>query len=425
MTPTPAFRAWALLPEGAPLLHRLLVLAVIILVGGFLLNRLRGVGKLLQARLVGLWKAHLPSVRFGNLEVLPAERLGSLLHRLAGLFFGFISLVLAYILISLSFGLFRATQGLAGRLLLSLKDPLLGFAMAVLDYLPRGLVVVLIVLGTRMLLGLLKPLFETLGRGETRAEGFDAEWAKPTYTLVRLGVLAFALVLAVPYLPGSGSEAFKAVSLFVGLLVSLGSSGTIGNFISGGVLTYMRAFRKGDVVKLGEHTGVVVEHTLVITRLLTFKQEEIVLSNAAVLGGSIQNYSARVTSQGLLLHTLVSIGYGTPWRQVHELLIEAAQRTDLVLQDPPPFVLQTALNDFYISYELNAATRHPERLPWLYSELHKHIQDTFAEAGIEIMSPHYTQLRDGHDAALPPGHGPHAPVGGFRLLNQPSSTFKA
>ena len=415
MTPTPVVRAWALLPEEAPLLHRLLVLAVILLVGAFLLNRLRRGGKAFQVRLHGVWKAHLPSVRLGSLEVMPARRLGAILHRIAGLFFGFLSLVLAYILVSLSFGLFKATQGLAGRLLLSLKDPLLSFATALLDYLPKGLVLALVVLGTRLVLGLLKPLFETLGRGETRAEGFDAEWARPTYTLVRLGVLAFALVLAVPYMPGSGSEAFKAVSLFVGLLVSLGSSGTIGNFISGGVLTYMRAYHKGDVVNLGQHTGIVVDHNLLITRLLTFKQEEIVLSNAAVLNGPIQNFSARIQSNGLLLHTTVSIGYAVPWKQVHQLLLEAAHRTDLVMKDPPPFVLQTALNDFYVTYELNAATRNPERLPWLYSDLHKHIQDTFSEAGVEILSPHYAQLRDGHGVALPPGHGPTPPVAGFRL----------
>jgi small-conductance mechanosensitive channel len=225
------------------------------------------------------------------------------------------------------------------------------------------------------------------------------------------------VALAVPYLPGSGSDAFKAVSLCLGVVVSLGSSGTIGNFISGGVLTYMRAYRTGDVVKLGEQTGIVMERTLVITRLLTFKQEEIVLSNAAVLGGPIQNYRARLQTNGLLLHTTVSIGYAVSWKQVHELLLDAARRTKLVLAEPPPFVLQTALNDFYITYELNAATRNPERLPWLYSELHKHIQDTFAEAGVEIMNPHITQLRDGHEAALPPGHGPHAPLPGFRLSN--------
>jgi len=412
MTATPAIRAWALLPASSPLLHRLLALVLLLLVGGFLLLRLRRHGKAFQAKVRG---SGLPGLRLGSLDLLPAERLGEMLHRLLGLGLAFVSLVFAYILLSLGFGLFKPTQGLAGQLLLSLKEPVIRFGQALLDYLPRGLVLVLIVLGTRMLLGLLRPLFDTLARGETRTQGFEADWAKPTYTLVRLGVLAFALVLAVPYLPGSGSEAFKAVSLFVGILVSLGSSGTIGNFISGSVLTYMRAFRAGDVVKLGEHTGIVVEHTLVITRLLTFKQEEVVLSNSAVLGGPIQNYSARVQAGGLLLHTPVSIGYGVPWKQVHELLLEAARRTELVLSEPPPFVLQTALNDFYISYELNAATRHPERLPWLYSELHKHIQDTFAEAGVEIMSPHYTQLRDGHEPALPPGHGPHSATPGFRF----------
>ena len=326
-----------------------------------------------------------------------------------------LQITLGYVLLSMAFSLFLRTQGLAGQLLYSLLQVLSHFGQALLDYLPRGLVLVVIVFGTRMVLGALRPLFDALDRGGAQSEGFDPDWAKPTYTLVRLAVLTFALVLAVPYLPGSSTDAFKGVSLFLGILVSLGSSGTIGNFISGTVLTYMRAYRPGDVVKLGEHTGIVLDRSLVITRLLTFKQEEIVLSNAAVLGGPIQNYSARLKTGGLLLHTTVTIGYGTPWRQVHALLLEAARRADQIESSPAPFVLQSALNDFYITYELNASTRHPERLPWLYSELHQHIQDTFAEAGVEILSPHYTQLRDGHDPALPPGHGPHAPVAGFRL----------
>ena len=232
MTATPAIRAWALLPASSPLLHRLLALVLLLLVGGFLLLRLRRHGKAFQAKVRG---SGLPGLRLGSLDLLPAERLGEMLHRLLGLGLAFVSLVFAYILLSLGFGLFKPTQGLAGQLLLSLKEPVIRFGQALLDYLPRGLVLVLIVLGTRMLLGLLRPLFDTLARGETRTQGFEADWAKPTYTLVRLGVLAFALVLAVPYLPGSGSEAFKAVSLFVGILVSLGSSGTIGNFISGSV----------------------------------------------------------------------------------------------------------------------------------------------------------------------------------------------
>lgn len=415
MTPLSPFRTWTLLPEGAPLLQRLLAAVVIAGIGTILFLRLHALIRRLEGRVEARLKERLPSLHLGPLELLSSQGLFGVLHRLVWLGSLVFQVILAYVLLSVAFGLFPRTQGFAGRLLYTLLQVLQHFGLALLDYLPRGLVLIVLVLGTRLVLGVLRPLFDNLAKGTSPRQGFDPEWAKPTYTLVRLGVLAFALILAVPYLPGSGSDAFKAVSLFVGVLVSLGSSGTIGNFISGVMLTYMRAYRRGDVVKLGEYTGIVQDTSLVITRLHTFKNEEVVLSNANVLGGPIHNFSRHLGTEGLLLHTTVTIGYGTPWQQVEGLLVEAARRTRLIEAEPAPFVLQTALGDFFITYELNPTTRHPERLPWIYSELHQHIQDTFAEAGVEILSPHYTQLRDGHDPALPPGHGPHAAVPGFRL----------
>ena len=418
MSPTP----WSPLPPGAALWQRLLALLGLVLVATLLWRLTAALGANLRARIRGRWLASLGPFRVGGLELVPAIQVRRWVHRSVGLLVTFLRLLGAYVLVSAAFGLFQPTAGLAGHLLDKVMEPLALFGRALLAYLPSGLVLGVVVLVTRTLLGLLKGLFDALGEGHRSADGFDPDWARPTYTLVRLGVLAFALVLAFPYLPGAGSEAFKAIGLFVGVLVSLGGSGTVGNVLSGAILTYTRAYRAGDVVRLGEDAGVVVERGLLTTRLRTFKQEEVVISNAAILGGKVLNYSAQAGPEGpgVVLHTTVSIGYAVPWDQVHGLLLEAARRCAGLLADPTPFVLQTKLDDFYVVYELNAHTRQPERMTALYSELHQYIQDTFAEAGVEIMSPHIHMLRDGHGEALP-GKPPSA---GFRLERVQDPTLR-
>jgi small-conductance mechanosensitive channel len=395
--------SWSPLPPGAALWQRLLALLGLALVAVLLWRLTAELGARLRTRIRGRWLASLGPFRLGGLELVPALQVRRWVHRGVGLLVGFLRLVGAYVLASAALGLFQPTAGLAGHLLDKVVEPLALFGHALVDYLPSGLVLLVVVLVTRTVLGLVKGLFDALGEGHRTAEGFDPDWARPTYTLVRLGVLAFALVLAFPYLPGAGSEAFKAIGLFVGVLVSLGGSGTIGNLLSGAILTYTRAYRVGDVVKLGEDAGVVVHRGLLTTRLRTFKQEEVVVANATVLNGKVLNYSAQARPEGpgMVLHTTVSLGYAVPWDQVHGLLLEAARRSQGILADPKPFVLQAKLDDFYVVYELNAHTREPERMPALYDELHRHIQDTFAEAGVEIMSPHVHLLRDGHGEALP------------------------
>lgn len=395
--------SWSPLAVTSPLWQRFLVLLGLALAATLLWRLTAALGHRLRARIRGLWLSRLGPLRIGNLELVPALQVRRWVHRGVGLLVGFFRLAGAYVLISAALGLFQPTVGLAGQLLDRAVEPLARFGRALVDYLPSGLVLLVVVLATRTVLGLLKGLFEALGEGHRTAEGFDPDWARPTYTLVRLGVLAFALVLAFPYLPGAGSEAFKAIGLFVGVLVSLGGSGTIGNLLSGAILTYTRAYREGDVVKLGEDAGVVIHRGLLTTRLRTFKEEEVVVANATVLGGKVLNYSAQARPEGpgVVLHTTVSLGYAVPWDQVHGLLLEAARRSQGILADPKPFVLQQKLDDFYVVYELNAHTREPERMPALYDELHRHIQDTFAEAGVEIMSPHVHLLRDGHGEALP------------------------
>jgi small-conductance mechanosensitive channel len=269
-------------------------------------------------------------------------------------------------------------------------------------YIPNVFFIVAICVITRYLLKVVRFFFSEIERGNLKFEGFFKEWADPTYKLIRLVIIAFGFVMAFPYLPGSHSPAFQGVSVFLGLLLSLGSSSSIANIVAGVVLTYMRPFKIGDRVKIADTMGDVLEKTLLVTRIRSIKHVEITIPNSMVLGSHIVNYSSAAHSEGLVLNTTITIGYDAPWRKVHELLLEAAKRTTKIDHDQRAFVLQTALNDFYVSYELNAVTRLPNSMASIYSDLHQNIQDCFNEAGLEIMSPHYGALRDGNTIAIPP-----------------------
>jgi len=225
--------------------------------------------------------------------------------------------------------------------------------------------------------------------------------AIPAYKVVRIVVIAVAAMMIYPYVPGSSSAAFKGVGLFAGALFTLGASGTANNLIGGVTLIFTDVYRVGDRIQIGEVNGDVVDVTLLITRLRTTKNEIVTLANGGMFSSKIVNYSREAKRRGLILHTTVTIGYDVPWRKVHELLIGAARSVDVIEKTPEPFVLQTSLDDFYVSYQLNAYTRTPNAMASTYSALHQAIQDAFAEAGVEIMSPHYGALRDGGAAALP------------------------
>jgi small-conductance mechanosensitive channel len=223
----------------------------------------------------------------------------------------------------------------------------------------------------------------------------------PTFNIFRILIFVFALVMAFPYLPGAGSPAFQGVSIFVGVLFSLGSTSAVANVVAGIVITYMRAFKIGDRVQIADTEGIVIERSLFVTRLRTTKNVEIAVPNSKVLANHIVNYSVMARKKGVYLHTSVGIGYDVNWRRVHELLIAAAAETDGIADDWEPFVQQKELGDFAVVYELNAPTRQPHRLPAITSELHANILDQFHQAGVEIMSPDYTALRRGNRAAIP------------------------
>lgn len=231
--------------------------------------------------------------------------------------------------------------------------------------------------------------------------GFHSEWAEPTYKIIRFLVLALSLVMIFPLLPGADSAAFTGISLFVGAMITLGSTSAMGNITSGVVLIYTRSFNRGDFVQIGDSFGQVVERTLLATRLQTTKNENITIPNSAVLSSQVINYSDTSDSADLIVHTSIGLGYDVDWRKAHELLRNAANKTAHVEPDPEPFVLQKSLDDFSVSYEINAYIRRPDLLPSIYSELNRNILDEFSREQIEIMSPTYTSVRDGNPLAVP------------------------
>ena len=354
--------------------------------------------------LIESWKGtRIRTLRFQTIELLHEDRAVAMLLSLLRTLRTIVVIGLLYLYIPLVLSFFPWTEGMAARLFGYIETPLVKVWHAGVTYLPNIFFILVIVVCTVYLLRFIRFLFSEVERQNISLPGFYPDWAMPSFKITRFLVIAFAVVVAFPYLPGSDSPAFKGVSVFLGVLFSLGSSSAISNVVAGTILTYMRAFTVGDRVKIADTMGDVLEKTLLVTRIRTSKNVDITIPNAMVLGSHIINYSS---SAQLILNTTVTIGYDVPWRQVHELLIAAARSTERIMDQPAPFVLQTALNDFYVSYELNAYTNQPSAMASIYSELHAQIQDRFNEAGVEIMSPHYSTLRDGNMTTIPPDYLP-------------------
>jgi len=320
--------------------------------------------------------------------------LGAIVHWLFVL-----SLLEAYLTIVLGF--FSSTREISHTASAWVFTQLESLTVGALDYLPNLLVVSVIALVAYYATRLLRLIFGEIRKGDLKIRGFYPDWADPTEKLIRILILILACIIAFPYLPGAKSPAFQGISIFLGVLLSLGSSSAVANAIAGVILTYMRSFLVGDWVQIGETTGEVTDKNLLVTRVLTPKAEIITIPNATVMSGTVKNYSIEAKKSGVIFHTSVTIGYDAPWKTVHQLLIKAAFATEHVLQQPQPFVLQNKLDDFYVCYELNAYSDSPAQMLTIYSDLHQNIQDTFNEAGVEICSPHFSSLRDGNVIAIP------------------------
>ncbi|GMQ23341.1 mechanosensitive ion channel [Algoriphagus sp. oki45] len=314
-------------------------------------------------------------------------------------------LILLYLLLPILFSIFPFSKDWSDDILNWVLHPIRNVFESTLDYLPNMFRILVILIFMKYLIQFVRFIFHEIELERLQVSGFHPDWAMPTYNIARFLLWAFTLVLIFPYLPGSDSPIFKGVSVFIGVIFSLGSSSAITNLIAGLVITYMRPFKIGDRIKIADVQGDVMEKTLLVTRIKTIKNEVITIPNASVLTGNTTNYTLQAEGQGLILYTSVTLGYDIPWRKIHETLIEAALATEFVEKEPKPYVLQTSLDDFYVSYQLNAYTKQASKQAIIYSQLHQNIQDCCQKNGIEIMSPHYRANRDGSASTIPGGEG--------------------
>jgi len=348
----------------------------------------------------------LKTLTVKNYTVLDTERQVHVLLLLNRIVKWTTVLVAIYVALPVIFGFFPQTEAFAHELFGYIINPIKGIFLAVWNYLPNIFAIVVIIVVFRLLLKFLHFLKVEIAEGRLSFNGFYPDWANPTYQLVRVLVIAFAFVVIFPYLPGSNSPVFQGISVFLGFLFTFGSAGSLSNVIAGLVLTYMRLFKIGDRVKIGDIVGDVIEKSSLVTRVRTPKNEIISIPNSTVMSSHTINYSSDAPEKGLIIHTTVTIGYDVPWKDMHQTLIDAALRTELVLKDPQPFVLQTSLEDFYVAYQINAYVREANKQAAIYSNLHQNIQDVCNENGIEILSPHYRAARDGNQSTIPADYLP-------------------
>lgn len=362
------------------------------------------------------WRGtRIQGLRLLNTQILSPGRVVDLLTEIVRIIRLVLYLLLVATYVSLVLSFFPWTRGLSRMFFNYVKTAVSTVIGGIVDYLPNLVFLAVIGVITYYLLKILRFIFTEIKHGKIVFDWFYPEWARPTHKLIQFLVLAFAATVAFPYFPGSSTPAFQGISIFLGVLVSLGSSSAISNIFAGIILTYTRGFLEGDRVQIGEAMGDVVEKTLFVTRLRTIKNVVVTIPNATVLTSHIVNFSgaaARVDAAPLILHSTVTLGYDIPWRQVYDVLVAAAVKTPGILVEPAPFVLQSGLDDFYVRYELNAYTSDPSVMAKTYSSLHENIQDACNESGLEILSPHYRALRDGSELTLPAAYRPTPPQGG-------------
>ncbi|PXV62794.1 mechanosensitive ion channel-like protein [Dysgonomonas alginatilytica] len=311
--------------------------------------------------------------------------------------FIFLLKLLRFILIIMSlylgiwalFKVFPNTTDLSDRLLNYVLSPLKSIARSIIDYLPEFFTILVIMVIFMYIRKSFRFIAQQISSGKITIKGFYPDWATPTYNILNVILYIFMFILIFPYLPKSDSTVFQGVSVFAGIMLSLGSTSIIGNLVAGLVITYMRPFKIGDRIKMDDCLGDVVEKTALVTRVRTLKNEIITIPNSNVMNTKTLNYSASAREYGLILYIHVTVGYDVPWEQVHDLLLTAASHTDNLLKKQKPFILQTALDEFNIEYQLNVYTKEAGKMSAIYSDLRKHVQDVFKEAGINLVSPHF------------------------------------
>ena len=350
-------------------------------------------------------KSLFKGFKFRDFEILNSHQVMKMIVGILKIFKYIFYIILFYLTIPLLFSIFPPTQKYAEILFGWIINPVISIGNSFIDFLPDLFKIIIILIAVHYILKFFKYVTSEIDAKHLVIPGFYPDWAKATFNIIRILVFALTIVLIFQLLPWAKSPIFQGVSVFLGLLVSLGSTNVIANLMSGMVITYMRPFIQGDRIRIGETYGDIVEKTPFVIRIQTPKNEVVTVPNATVLSSNVVNYSARTKDSkdnGVVVNTIVTMGYDVPWVRLTQLLIDAALKTPFVLQEPPPFVLQTALNDFSVSYQINAYTKEASKMPFIYSELYKNIQDTLRDAGIEMVLPHYQAIRDGNPSTIPP-----------------------
>lgn len=365
---------------------------------------LRQVRSRLSRTLMQLSAEHAAKLQLGGITLVNRNRLVGVVRSAINLLLGLLLFLVVYEWLSFVLRQFPFTRAWGEALNGYLLDFVARAGEAFFSAVPGLFTVSVIFYVARLLTRGLDKFFERVLQGEHTLDWLDSDVAVPTRHIAKVLVWLFAVAMAYPYFPGAGTEAFKGLSVLVGLMISLGASNLVGQAASGLILTYGRVYRKGEYVRLAEQEGTVTEMGMFATRIRTGLGEELTISNTSILAGTTKNYSRAVKGAGYVVDTTVTIGYDTPWRQVHAMLIDAALRTDGIVVDPPPQVFQTALSDWYPVYRLvcQAAPEEPRPRALVLSALHANIQDVFNTFGVQIMSPQYIA-----DPAQPKTVPPH------------------
>lgn len=375
---------------------------ILVLAGQYLLFRLTlWLYRKSKVRIQRLKDTRFKPISIQNYEILDTQKQVNLLIFSASMVRYLLVFLQLLITVPMLFAIFPQTQDLAYKILSYIWNPVKGILKDIVEYIPNLFTILVIYYAIKYVIKGVRYLAMEVDSGRLKINGFYSDWAMPTFHIVQFLLYAFMIAMVYPYLPGSKSGVFQGISVFVGLIVSLGSSTVIGNIIAGLVITYMRPFKMGDRIQLNETTGNVIEKTPLVTRIRTPKNEVVTIPNSFIMSSHTVNYSASARTYGLIIHSEVTIGYDAPWRKVHQLLIDAALATPGVQADPEPFVLETSLSDWYPVYQVNAYIKDADNMGQIYSDLHQNIQDYFNKAGIEIMSPHYMATRDGNETTIP------------------------
>ena len=377
-----------------------LLLLILFLQGLFIFGCHKGF-LFLKKRIQDVAEKRLKPIRLKNYELLNQQQEVYFLTLLTNLFRYVLILISLLISIPLIFSIFPSTEEIAHDIFHYLLTPVKKVIHDIIHYLPNLVIIFVIWLIIHYLVRSFRYIAEQIATGKLNFKGFYADWARPSFDIIRLLLYLFMIGMIYPYLPGSNLKIFQGISVFAGILVSFGSSSLIANLMAGLAIIYMRQYRIGDRIQIDNIIGDVIEKTTLVTRVRTPKNEIVTIPNSFILSKQVTNFSASATRFGLIIHTTVTIGYNTPWRQVNQLLINSALATEGIQKEPLPFVLELSLDDNYPVYQINAYITDAEKAEHIKSDLLQNIQDLFDKAGVEILSPSYIAMRNGNESTIP------------------------